>query len=520
MNSFVSTAIDRRSQFLSKDRFILVFILLALLITRGIVFPYAENLYGDSVVRSEIAERWAQEPKLYHGFNDGVYQFGPLHFYYMGIVLKAWPSREHATRLASLLMGVLLVVPIFRLGRRLFSSQAALITGLVVATWSLHIQASTTAASEAVFLTLLFFCLDYLFQGIQEERFRPLAIAALFSNLACALRYDGWMYFPLLGILIAISGKDRVASITRAVLFLALCVPFPLWWMQQNEVSMGDALYPLHYINDYHKNWVQDAIARNGNLGQRFVALFFWPATLVLTCSLAGFFALSGVVKAFIHKNNRALACIALFPAAYYTFRGALLLDFSPLARFYMVPTAIALFYIQDGFNWILSGRSKWTQRCAAIATICLCLLTPWWLGYATAWKSDRLANNLRPIAPLSTLPVDQMTAALFLKRNVSPSEVVIIDEAPDFLDINVAFFSGLPEKQLIRRRWENFEEQLDNNPKPQWLFVSSDGKLAKDGVHRPGDETINWRSLTFRRVLAASEQLFVYHRKRDFGND
>jgi len=497
-----------------KDWVILGLLLAAFALARVPLFPLAENLYGDSVVRSELAERWANDPTFYKSFQDGVYQFGPLHFYYMGLILKAWPSREHATRFASLLMGLLLVLPVYRLGKRLFSRRAAVVTALAMSVWSLHIQASTTAASEAVFLTLFFFALDYLFRGIDEQRFAPMAAAALFTNLVCALRYDGWMYAPLFALTIALTGKDRIASMTRAVLFGALAVAWPLVWMQLNEKASGDALYPIHYIDQFHARWVQDGVAWLGEGGQRALALFFWPGSILATGSLlVGLLALVGMARAFVKKEKRALALLALAPVAYYTFRGAVLLNFSPLARFFMSQVALAFFYVDDGFALVTGRLPAWGRKAVAGAAAAVAVATPVYLGARTAWKTDPRAETLRPISPLSTIPTDQMAAARFLKQKAGPGDTVAIDESPQYVDINVAFFTGLPELRLARRRWENFEKQLREQPKPAWMFLTKGGAFeTKDGLS-PGSEKLVWRGDTWAKVYAPSESLFVYQR-------
>lgn len=509
----ISAAPARMSSRLERSDWLILAALLAVFaLARVTLFPFAENLYGDSVVRSELAERWANEPTLYTSFKDGVYQFGPLHFYYMGVLLRAWPSREHATRLASLLMGLLVVLPVYRLGKRLFSRRAAVVAALSMAAWGLHIQASTTAASEAVFLTLFLFALDFLFQGLEEHRFGPLALAALCTNLFCALRYDGWLYAPLLALIIALSGKDRIASVTRSLMFAGLCAPFPLWWMQMNEKATGDALYPVHYIEQFHARWVLDDVGRLGHLGQRIYAILFWPGSVLVTVSvLVGAFALAGIAHALLTKERRALALLALVPAGYYAFRGGVLVNFSPLARFFMAQTTLALFYVDEGFAWLCGRLPAVGRRAVAIFAGVLAVGTTAYLGQATAWKSGVRAEALRPISPLSTLPTDQMALARYLQKNVARDELVIIDEAPQYMDINVAFFSGLPEERLARRRWENFEKQLREHPNAPWMFLAKKGVLEeKDGLI-PGETSLTWRGRAWQRVFAPSESLFVY---------
>lgn len=485
--------------------------LLAFAAVRLAVFPFAESLFGDGVVRSEIAERWARDPHLVRSFKDGVYQFGPLQFYLAAPLLWLWPSREHAPRLLSLLFSLASVIPAYRLGRRLFSRQAAVTAGLCMSVWGLHIQASTTAASEAIFLALLFFCLDALFEGLEEVRFGALARSALFANLMCALRYDGWIYVPLLGAVVALWGKDRVAAGTRAVLYLALCALFPLWWMQGNERATGDALYPLHYINDFHRRWAQETVGWMGGVGFRAQALFFWPGVLLVTCSaFVGVFAIAGMVRAFRRKEKRALALLAILPAAYYTVRGALLLDFAPLARFAMAQVALSLFYVQDGFDWLTARLSGAGRKALAAAAAITAIGTTAGLGWATAWKTGGMAEVLRPISPLSTLPTDQMATARFIKERIAPGEALVVDEAPQYVDLNVAFFTGLPETRLIRKRWDDYEKRIVESPNAPWLLAARSGKLQEEGV-RAGEPAVTWRGRRYERTFQASEALAVY---------
>jgi hypothetical protein len=296
------------------------------------------------------------------------------------------------------------------------------------------------------------------------------------------------------------------------VLFLGLCAPFPLWWMQQNEKATGDALYPIHFIEEYHQRWVQDGVAWLGNIGQRLFALLFFPGTLVATTSaLVGFLAAAGLWRAFAKKERRALALLALVPVAYYTFRGAVLLNFSPLARFFMTQVALSLFFVKDGFDWLFGGWSLRAQRAVAVAAGAIAVGTTVFIGQATAFKSGKVADSLRPVSPISTIPLDQRAAADFLKHHVGSSEALVVDEAPRYLDINVAFFSGLPEARLMRKRWSNFEKHLAEGPRTQWMLAAQGGTLQTGEGVPVGEDPIAWRGRTFRRVLTPSPTLFVY---------
>ena len=61
--------------------------------------------YGDGPVRVEIAERWAIDPHIWHGFKE-TYQYGPLHLTLIGGALRLWPDPLWAPRVVSLLCGL------------------------------------------------------------------------------------------------------------------------------------------------------------------------------------------------------------------------------------------------------------------------------------------------------------------------------------------------------------------------------------------------------------------------------
>ncbi|WP_208719053.1 ArnT family glycosyltransferase, partial [Corallococcus sicarius] len=244
-------------------RWLVGLLLVAALLPRLGVFFLNENLYGDAVVRTELAERWLNAPHVITSYKDGTYQFGPLHLYLVGAVLSVF-DREVAGRLVSLVFGVLSVVPLFALTRRLFGWRAGVAAGLAFSVWGMHLQFSTTAGSEAVSLFFMLAVFALVAEGVEENRFQPLFWAGMLLNLACALRYDAWMYIPLITVALVFSSNDRVASLTRAVGFGLACLPFPLLWMQGNELAHGDPFFPMKAVDDFHRQWVADSGGAGG----------------------------------------------------------------------------------------------------------------------------------------------------------------------------------------------------------------------------------------------------------------
>src|SRR5438309_10765878 len=239
--------------------------------------------YGDAPVRVEIAERWARAPHLWHGFTE-TYQYGPLQLSLVGAALRVWPDRLWAPRGLSLLCGLLGIWLLFRVANRLAGPQAAFVAALGLALSPLHIQASTTAASEAPFLALFLGAIDLLLSD-------RLAASALLLAAAGMVRYDGWLYVPLFAGWLLL----RRVKLPRVALFCALvALPVP-FWLWQNARTSGDWLAPIHYIDRDHEALATMALSWFGQLRWRAYCLFYWPlAVLVLVTPLVGLLSLAG----------------------------------------------------------------------------------------------------------------------------------------------------------------------------------------------------------------------------------
>ena len=449
---------------------------------RLLLMPFNENLYGDAVIRTELGERWLAHPHWIHSFDDGAFQFGPLHVYLMALALELVPWREHAGRVLSLVAGVLTVLPLHALTRRLFGWRAAVWACLGFAVWGIHLQISTTAASEALGLFLVTWTLALFARGLDENRFTPIAGSAVVLNLACATRYDAWLLVPIFCALLFFGDKDRIAAITRTMFFGLLSLPFPLAWMQGNELARGSPFYPVKYIDQFHAAWFQEGVAIWGNFLYRLQNLFFWPGAALFTLTpLVAVFGIAGMVRAWRERpDTRWLLWIAWVPTAYFTFRSTVLGNFVPLARFAVVQVALLLPFVAFGFSGLLGSARPALRKTVAGVTVACAVAFPLWLGLYTFRAEGRLQDTLRPASPTSTNPRAVMQVAAFLKTEVAAKGgAVILDTDPSYRDLQLAFFSGLPEPRMARYRWEIFPERLETAD-PRFLVRIEGGKLAQ----------------------------------------
>ena len=501
------------------DRTLMWVLLAVALLPRLLVFPVTDNLYGDSVVRTELAQQLVEDPKLISSYGDGARQFGPLQLYVTALPLALGVDRQDAGRWMSLLFGVLTILPLFRLTRRMFGRQEAILACLAFSVWGMQIQMSTTAGSEALSTFLIVSAIACFAQGWEEGRLLPLFGAAVFLNLACATRYDAWLLLPILALLLLFQGKDRVASATRAIFFGLLVCPFPLAWMQGNELAHGDPLFPIRVIEQFHAEWVGGEAGRlGGAIGYRLHNLLFWPAVAVLTLSpLVAIFCGVGMWRTWKDSvHDRWLVWVVMVPMAYFTFRAAVLMNFAPLARFTVSQLALLLPFLGPGLAALLDGRSARTRRAWLTATAVIAVATPLAMGVRTFRRDDGPAQLMRPVSPVTTNPRPVAAVADYVEQELAPGKgTVIFDRADAYLDLQVAFYSGLPESRIARVRWgeEAFDYRLTEVEPPVAVVTAEGGEFLSraDVVREEGQ--LRWKGVAYREVGGFPAPFTVWRR-------
>lgn len=381
---------------------------------RLFAFFFTQNWYGDAFSRIELAERWAVDPHWISAFGDGAWQYGPLHLYVLGVASKLWSAREHVGRVVSLLAGTATALPLFFLCKRLFGLHSAQNSVLVFAFWGLHVQFSTTAASEALSLLLFTACLAWF----AADRWLP---AALALTLACAVRYDVWMLIPVLAAVLALRRR-----FVPAVAFSAVALVFPVVWMIGNSRFHGDAQYPAHFINAFHRTWFVENEAVWGFWRHRALNLFFWP--LVALFTLTPLIAVAGVVGARRHPQGWLLA-VMLVPGVVFTTRSTIVGDFEPLARFAAGSMLVLIVFAGP----VIDLRAV---RVIAIFSFALAAFT---------WhREGKWPDAFRPLSPVTTQPAAVMEAAEQARRCQGTA---LIETEPRYYDLAAAFYAGVPVK-------------------------------------------------------------------------
>jgi hypothetical protein len=224
-------------------------------------------------------------------------------------------------------------------------------------------------------------------------------------------------------------------------------------------------------------------VARWTSLGYRAQNLVFWPGVALLTLSpLIAWFGMRGMVRVWRQRREeRWLIWVALVPTAYFAFRSVVLLDFVPLARFAVSQVALLLPFVGDGYQATVEGRPMAVRRLWAGAALALAIAVPVTIGVLTFRRDDTVASSLRPVSPISTNPPAVMQVARWVKDEVaSRGGAMALDIDDHYWDLQIAFFSGLPDTRISRLRWDIFRKQLAEQH-PEVLVRREGGALEHE---------------------------------------
>ncbi len=106
------------------------------------------------------------------------------------------------------------------------------------------------------------------------------------------------------------------------------------------------------------------------------------------------------------------------------------------------------------------------------------------------------------------------LQVARFLKEEVAAKGgAAVVDQDPGYMDLQLAFFSGLPDERLARVRWETFRKHL-REAQPEYLVRFDNGSLVADpGVKLEG-RTLTLDGVVYAELDGFSAPLHVYRRR------
>ena len=445
---------------------------------RALFFLIANNNGGDAVARAANIQGWMSHPS----FSSPVAHWGPVYFYLAGTLGFLLKDAELAGRLLSLICGIASIYLVYRLTRLLSGQAAATLSAFICALAGLHIGYSTTSSSEIPYLFFLLTGLVGFFEYKTSGNFPPLIWGAICFSVAAGIRYEAWLFFPVLCLLLVgrptnffHGGLLRGRRGLGLALFVLLGGAWLISWSAFSWVKWGDPLYAVHVNKTLIQEQSPDALRP---LPYR---LSLPVGVLLLSLSPLPFL---GALYAIAACRKQALARQFIFLST--TFGVAQFIEFWRGAAISNARYTLTLFMLAT----ILSGMGI-SEFCRTLRLASASRLKKWvFVTLALtqvailSGSESRIPYNekLASVSARLRYPHYLKDAAQSLKPRLKPTDAIILD-SNNFEDNIFAHALGLPLNTggRVLVGWATNGEALEEFVRvhhPRFLVYSDGGVL------------------------------------------
>ncbi|HSY37912.1 MAG TPA: glycosyltransferase family 39 protein [Polyangia bacterium] len=431
----------------SSGRSAALFVFALALVLRVGLFPFAENKHGDASMRALIAERLVLEPAS-AAIPRTYCQFGPLHTTLMRPFIALDSYAPRSSRYLSLLCGLAVFFPFLAFARRLIGEARAPLAAFALAVSPSHLQASTTASSEALYLLLWVAALERLLAALESRKLGTFAVAGLLASLAAVTRYDAWLALPMVALAAWWFARKPAPATRGLAVFMLAAAIFPIAWLAWGAASGGDPLFFAHYISSDHAGLGATAAARYGPWLGRARQLGVWSLAFVAAMTPVGavlaVFALPALKRGArsLSPAMRLAVVAALGPPAIYLAEGLIAQSFEPLARFALIPGVLLL---PLAVSAVPIERARAFQAGAFASAAAFSVVV--WL-VATVGR-ERIWAGAESMGALTRLDGEDRALAAHLRAVRRPGERIMI-EPFSFAEIGIAHAAGIPWTESV----------------------------------------------------------------------
>jgi len=442
---------------------ILLLLIIASAVRIFVIFNF-DNKPGDSVSHVETAISILESPHYFH-FDAGT---SVLYDYSLAAILYFWRDPLFAPRFLNVIFGILIIIPFYFLVKMLFNERVAFYSNLILALYPLHTLQSGNTTSDIVYQFFFFSSLYYFFKFKQHKSsLGTLVLSAILFNIAALLRFESWTFIPLLSILLYKDGKKY------SVLFLLLSLLLPSLWLYLCYHYTGDAFYsftssakPAHaeillrgvpYSKDIF-GWIK---VLSNNLG----------FTIVI-------FGLCGIIYAFFKKKSFQLALLFLLLFSLLTLN-ILLSRMWHNERYSIILGILILPY-----SMLFIERMAYFLRLKPVI-----VFLPFIILSLSEFK--KISSSPRIYMPniAITLPSEIKDIAVWLKKNVAPTDRIVLTSDPyDLFIPDIVIRSRISPQRVLKvytplnepifMTKERIMEYITTE-KPRYLVLHSDNYLC-----------------------------------------
>ncbi len=434
-------------------KYLIILFVIALII-RLVVFNEMADQPGDGAYRISLTLNWLKNP--YFIIGD---LWPPLYLYLTAFMVKILGDSFYSIRYISVIFGTIIIFPYYYLVKLLFNKKIASISTMVLVFLSIHIQYSTFAMSEVPFVFFLITSLYFLFRykNSDDRKMVSLMTSAIFLNFASMIRYEGWLFIPIM----AIFTLDKISDLknilrfkdNKTIYFYSFIIVsslFPIFWMIGNYQIHGDALYGQSWSD----NWIKINTALNMDsqwLNPPLIKkIITWPGVILHTLNIVSIFALLGLLISLYKKKNLEFLSIFFFLIVIFTIK-LVNITMLPQPRHFIMPILFLIPYsvigLYDGINYLdvrlhrknknereneidknfKGSENKNLTKIVPIVVIGIYILAS---SYGAIYNPYIIPNYVFDIAK-------------WLRTNVKSNETVLLDEK-NWWSLHILIFSGL----------------------------------------------------------------------------
>jgi hypothetical protein len=404
---------------------------------RILSFVLSDNSGGDANAHLELAASWLRHPTLKFIFDT----YPPGHFWLIGLSSLVVPDVVAAGRLLSLVLGIASIVVCWRLASLLYGPSAGLLSLAVCSFYTLYIGYSSTSSAEIsyvfFFLLAAYFFFDYL--KASPAKLWYLAVSGTMLSVAESIRYEAWVLFAGLGLILLIFSLRQKRSqgwwkSLRPLLIFGLtagawpAVMTAYSWHAFGNPTQVTRLNPMRFVAA-----MQTSLAYQ---------LALTPGVLLISLSpFAVIGAIYGLTKSFSSRLTAAFAALTIFFGAiqmYWFVNRSLIVT----ARYTL--TLGTMLAIISGFG-LQKIMERFPARIAAARFALIALLV---LNLTTvlvlAEVPNRYADKFASVSPRPRYAARIKAVGDYLRSHMGPDDAIVIDDHNVESDI-VASAAGLP---------------------------------------------------------------------------
>ncbi len=354
----------------------------------------------------------------------------PLHFWLLGIWLRIWNS-ETGARALSVLLGSLTIPPYWGVVRRAFGGRVAAASTLLFALFGFHIAFSVTTGSEAPTIFLLVSGLYAWTRYDEEESGKWIALAALALGAACLVRFEAWLFLPVLDAMLldyprhAVRAWSARRAAGRALAFALPTSAGVIGWTIYSFLKWGDALALPHRTIELRRHFAPLVLRHSPPFHAAVVPASLLVSLSPLLLALAG----AGAAEALRRgpRIGRSLAVLGLVLLGFGCFN-SLRYDitqvrYTVIYSWLLIPLAFeAVQRLGEQWRW-----ASWPASRGAVVAFFLL----WQAGIVAgaAYAPAPLADHLGAVSPTIPLHREMRQLTAWLRGHPAASDPLVVDD-------------------------------------------------------------------------------------------